>query len=77
MDRLQGYDLAAIDAMEVTSQDFVAHVMWRLKTVKPQTASNDLIWLRSVFKTARSAWGIPAAIDALNGRWTIRHDTFA
>jgi len=66
MDRLQGYDLAAIDAMEVTSQDFVAHVMWRLKTVKPQTASNDLIWLRSVFKTARSAWGIPAAIDALN-----------
>ena len=66
IDLLLGYDLAAIDAMEVTIQDFVAHVMWRLKTVKPQTASNDLIWLRSMFKTARSAWGIPAAIDALN-----------
>lgn len=66
MGRLQGYDLAGLDAIEVTSQDFVAHVMDRLKTVKPQTASNDLIWIRGVFKTARSAWGIPAAIDALS-----------
>ncbi len=66
MERLQGYDLANLDAVEVTSQDFVAHVMGRLKTVKPQTAANDLIWLRGVFNTARSAWGIPAALDALN-----------
>lgn len=66
MERLQTYDLASQDAIEATSQDFVAHVVHRLKTVKPQTAANDLIWLRGVFKTARSAWGIPAALDALN-----------
>lgn len=66
MERLLAYDIANLDAIEATSQDFVAHVVWRLKSVKPQTASNDLIWLRGVFKTARSAWGIPAALEPLN-----------
>ena len=66
MERLRTYDLADQDAIDATSQQFVAHVVERLKTVKPQTAANDLIWLRSVFKTARSAWGIPAALEALN-----------
>ncbi|WP_417500776.1 site-specific integrase [Marinobacter sp.] len=66
MARLREYDLAKLDAIEVTSQDFVAHVVSRLKTVKPQTASNDLIWLRGVFKTARSGWGIPVALEPLN-----------
>jgi len=64
--RLQSYKLAELDAIEIQSRDFVAHIVERIKTVKPQTASNDLIWLRGVFKTARSAWGIPAALEALN-----------
>lgn len=66
MKRLKTYDIAKLDAIEITSQDFVAHVVSRLKTAKPQTAGNDLIWLRGVFKTARSAWGIPAALEPLN-----------
>lgn len=66
MERLLTYDLATLDALEVRSQDFVAHVAERGKTVLPQTAANDLIWLRGVFRTARSAWGIPAALDELN-----------
>ena len=66
MERLQTYALADLDAIETTGRDFVDHVVDRLKTVKPQTAVNDLIWLRGVFKTARSAWGIPAALEALN-----------
>ena len=66
MKRLKTYDIANLDAIEITSQDFVAHVVSRLKTAKPQTAASDLIWLRGVFKTARSAWGIPVALDALN-----------
>lgn len=64
--RLQTYDIAQLDAIEIQARDFVAHIVDRIKTVKPQTASNDLIWLRGVFKTARSAWGVPAALEALN-----------
>lgn len=66
MERLQSYKLADLDAIEVTSRDFVDHVVYRLKAVQPQTAANDLIWLRGVFKTARTAWGIPAALEPLN-----------
>ena len=66
MERLQSYKLADLDAIEATSRDFVDHVVYRLKTVQPQTAGNDLIWLRGVFKTARTAWGIPAALEPLN-----------
>lgn len=64
--RLQTYKIAKLDAIEIQPRDFVAHIVERIKTVKPQTASNDLIWMRGVFKTARSAWGIPAALEALN-----------
>lgn len=69
---MKTFDLAELDAIELTAQEVVRHVVergrpdFRGKRVKPQTINNDLIWLRAVFKTARSAWGVPAALDALN-----------
>ena len=39
-------DLADLDAIELTSGQILNHLMERLKTVKPQTANNDLAWLR-------------------------------
>ncbi len=69
---MRSFDLAEMDAIELTAQQLVSHVINRGKPdaagkrVQPQSIANDLIWLRSVFKPARSAWGIPAAMDALN-----------
>ncbi|MBK1885591.1 tyrosine-type recombinase/integrase [Marinobacter sp. DY40_1A1] len=72
LEYLKTFDIAEMDAIELTTQQIVAHVVNRGKPdaqgkrVQPQTINNDLIWLRSVFKTARSAWGIPAALEPLN-----------
>lgn len=72
LEYLRTFDLAERDAIELTAQEIVAHVIERARPdaggrrVQPQTINNDLIWLRSVFKTARSAWGVPAALESLN-----------
>lgn len=63
--KLLDTDLADRDAIELTSGQIVDHLMGRLKTVKPQTANNDLIWLRVAFKAIRVARGIPVALDAV------------
>ncbi|MCK7547151.1 tyrosine-type recombinase/integrase [Marinobacter koreensis] len=60
------FDLAKLDALELQTKDIVTHIMGRLQHVKPQTANNDIIWLRSVFKVARTAWGMPVDLNVIN-----------
>lgn len=66
LDYMLTFDLAQLDALELQPGQIVSHIMGRLKTVKPQTANNDIIWLRSVFKVARTAWGIPVDLNVIN-----------
>ncbi len=66
LEYMRSFDLAELDALELKPSDIVAHVVWRLKTVKPQTVNNDIIWLRSVFKVARTAWSIPVDVNVVN-----------
>ncbi|MBB5321201.1 tyrosine-type recombinase/integrase [Marinobacter oulmenensis] len=66
LEYMRSFDLADRDALELQPSDIVSHVMWRLQTVKPQTANNDIIWLRSVFKVARTAWGMPVNLSVID-----------
>ena len=66
LEYMRTFDLAELDALELQPSEIVSHIMGRLKTVKPQTANNDIIWLRSVFKVARTAWGVPVDLNVIN-----------
>jgi integrase len=50
--------LAALNALTLTSGQIIDHVRLRRQTVAPSTAINDLVWLRTVFRFARSAKGL-------------------
>lgn len=52
--------IAEVPALALTRQQLVAHVQARrLAGAGPSTAANDLIWLRVVFRYARTALGLP------------------
>jgi len=54
------------DATTLTTEQVVEHVRQRrIAGTGPSTVNNDLIWLRTVLKTARSAWGIPVNVQAI------------
>jgi integrase len=54
------FDLAACDALALTTQRLVEHVQGRRERgTGGATVANDLIWLRVVFRYARTALGIP------------------
>ncbi|MFO7189933.1 MAG: site-specific integrase [Pseudomonadota bacterium] len=56
--------IAQISAVELTTERLVQHVKERrAEGVAPSTAANDLTWLGVVLRSARAAWGIPAAAD--------------
>jgi len=51
----------------LTRQDFINYIESRRASgTGPATAGNDLIWLRSVFKTATAVLGLPTPLQALN-----------
>jgi len=51
----------------LTRQDFINYVESRRAAgAGPATASNDLIWLRSVFKAATAVLGLPTPLQALD-----------
>jgi integrase len=57
---LLSFDLAKVEALSLTSPRVVQHVQWRReKGTGGSTVGNDLIWLRVVFRYARTALGIP------------------
>lgn len=58
IERLKTYEIALLPISRLNSSVLISHIAERLKSVKPQTAQNDLIWLRNIFKAAYPAWGI-------------------
>lgn len=66
LNRLARSEIATLPADSLQSSDYVQHTQARLATgVKPQTANNDLAWLRVVAKTARAAWGADISLQAI------------
>lgn len=54
------------DATALTTDQLVEHVRQRrLSGTGPSTANNDLIWLRTVLKTARAAWNVAVNLQAV------------
>lgn len=51
--RLMGYEFARIQANHLEPMDLIAHIKERRKECGPATAKNDLVWLRTVLKSAR------------------------
>lgn len=54
---IKGYGLASLDVSKIASSDVVAFARELAKERKPQTVSNYLSHLQSVFAIARPAWG--------------------
>ena len=65
--RLQNTDLADLDAIKLTSADIITHLFKRLEKdgVKPQTANNDVIWLKVAFNAVKVKNNWPLAIQAV------------
>jgi integrase len=62
--RLRGYAIAQLPAEHITAKDIITHVVERNKTVMPQTAQNDLIWLRTIIKNMSVTMGFEPRLDA-------------
>jgi len=55
------------DAVQLTTEQVIGHVRQRrIDGTGASTVNNDLIWLRTVLKTARSAWSIPVNLQAID-----------
>ena len=64
---LQTFDIAAMEALSLTSQQMIEHVQARREAgTGPSTVKNDLIWLRVVFRFARTALGVPVDLAVLD-----------
>lgn len=54
------------DATALTTDQLIEHVRQRrLSGTGPATVNNDLIWLRTVLKTARAAWNMPVNLQVI------------
>lgn len=64
---LQSFDLASVVASDITPMRLVEHVRARrLAGTGPSTVANDLIWLRVVFRYARTAMGMHVDVHAID-----------
>lgn len=60
------WKIAEIPAISLNSSDIIFHIRERLKEgTSPATCLNDVIWLRSVFKAARSSFNIPVDLQVI------------
>lgn len=53
LQRILAHEIAKVDVHKLTAKDLIAHIRHRCETVKPQSASKDLIWLAVVMKTMK------------------------
>ena len=58
--------LAKRQALTLTSGQIIDHIRTRRLTVAPATALNDLVWLRAIWRFARTAKGIPVDFTPLD-----------
>jgi integrase len=56
--RLAKSPIGAFDVRELTAGHLIRHIHWRLESCAPQTANNDLIWLRLVLRTMSAHRGL-------------------
>lgn len=60
------WDIADIVAIELTSGDIVRYIKERgANGAAPPTCLNDVIWLRNLFKAARSSFDIPVDLQVI------------
>lgn len=64
LNRLKSYTITRINATELTAADLINHIAERNRVVKPQTAKNDLIWLKTAIKTMSVTMGFKANLEA-------------
>jgi integrase len=65
--RLEGCDIALKVATELTTADYIDHVMTRRQNgAGPATAGNDLVWIGQVLRSARAGFNLPLRLDLLN-----------
>lgn len=63
---LLGWAIASRAALALTPLQVIEHVRERrMSGAGPATVNSDLIWLRVVFRYARTALGVPVRMDAL------------
>lgn len=58
-------DLGRVKALSLTTGQIIDHIRSRRLSVAPATALNDLVWLKALFRFARSAKGIPANLSTI------------
>lgn len=67
MQRIMKYPIAQLTVDKLTQKAIIAHCIERNKEAKPQTVSNDVIWLRTVIRTMSAVEGYqydPAPFDS-------------
>jgi integrase len=63
---LKKYDFAQLPIDRLSAEVLIDHTRQRLKSVKPQTALNDYVWLRNVYNAAYPAWGIKVTTQEID-----------
>jgi integrase len=71
LNTIKGFDLAARPCSKITSADIVAFASELAIGRQPQTVSNYLSHLGSVFAIARPAWGYPLDPSAMKDAFTV------
>lgn len=64
---LATFEVAEVPALELTTARLVEHVRWRrARGTGASTIGNDLIWLRVVWRYARTALGVPLRAEVID-----------
>lgn len=62
--QLQRFPIARVQITRLSSEQIIEHaVMRRDSGIKPQTVSQDIIWLGIILRTAAAAWKMPVDIN--------------
>ncbi|SFH64518.1 tyrosine-type recombinase/integrase [Bradyrhizobium sp. Gha] len=71
LNAIKRYDIASLRCSKIASTDLVAFANELVKRVQPQTVSNYLSHLASIFAIARPAWGYPLDQDAMKDAFVV------
>ncbi len=63
--QMRGFDICKKSAIKITSSDINKHVIDRRQLTKAATVNHDITWLHTIFKTAKTLWGIPVNLQAV------------
>ncbi len=66
LNRLMNSDIGKMNVHALTSGNLISYIKVRNKTALPQTANNDLVWLKTTLKTMRAALGLDYDLSAFD-----------